>query len=57
MCSKGPRFLVGYKFLATCKKSGGQKDREMAEQTEIHILQNYHTTPSSNKIDRDNHCC
>ena len=30
----GPRFFVGYKFLATCKKSERQRDREMTEQTD-----------------------
>ena len=57
MCKYGPRFFVGYKFLATCKKSERQRDREMTEQTKVHISKNYHTTPRSNKTDRDNHCC
>ena len=54
MCKCGPRFFVGYKFLATCKKD---RDRKMNEQAEVHIPQNYHTTRRSNKTDRDNHCC
>ena len=57
MCKYGPRFFVGYKFLPTCKKSERQRDREMTEQAEVHISKNYHTTPRSNKTDRDNHCC
>ena len=53
----GHRFFVGYKILATCKKSERKRDREMNGQTEVHISQNYHTTPTSNKTNRDNHCC
>ena len=56
MCKYGPRFFVGYKFLATCKKSERQRDREMTEQTEVHISKNYHTTPGLIK-QTDNHCC
>ena len=56
-CKYGPRFLVGYKFLATSKKSKRQRDREMTVQTEVHISQNYYTRPRSNKTDRDNHYC
>ena len=57
MCKYGPRFLVGYKFLATCKNLERQRDREMTGQTEVHISQNYYTRPRSNKTDRDNQCC
>ena len=57
MCKYGPRFFVGYKFLAICKKLERQRDREMTGQTEVHISKNYHTTPRSNKTDRDNHLC
>ena len=46
MCKYGPRFFVGYTFLAW-------EDREMTGQTETHISQNYHTTPRSNKTGRD----
>ena len=49
-------FFVGYKVLVTCKKSERQRDREMTGPTEVHISENYHTTPGSNKTDRDNHC-
>ena len=28
MCKYGPRFFVGYKFLATCKKSERQRQRD-----------------------------
>ena len=52
-----PGFFVGYKFLAKGKKSERQTDREMTRQTEVHISKNYHTTPRSNKTDRDDHCC
>ena len=53
----GPRYFAGYKFQATCKKLERQRAREMTEQTEVHISKNYHTTPRSNKTDKDNHCC
>ena len=49
MCKYGPRFFVGYKFRATCKKSERQRDRDMTEKTEVHISKNYHATPRSNK--------
>ena len=54
----GPRFFVGYTFLATCKKSERQRDRDrrMTHFTEVRISQNYHTTLRSNKRGRDNHC-
>ena len=51
------RFFVGYKLLATYKKSERKRDREMNGQTEVHISQNYRTTPRFNKTTRDNHCC
>ena len=57
MFKYGPKFFVGYKFLATGKNSERQRDREMTGQTEVHISKNYHTTARSNKTDRDNHCC
>ena len=37
MCKYSPRFFVGYKFLATGKKSERQKDGEMTGQTEVHF--------------------
>ena len=37
-------FFVGYKFLATCKNSERQRDREMTGQTEVHISKNCDTT-------------
>ena len=43
MCKYGPRCLVGYTFLATCKKSERQRDREMAGQKDVQISQDYHT--------------
>ena len=56
MCKYGPRFFVGYKFLATGKRSERQRNREMTGQTEVHILKNYQTTPTSNNTDKENHC-
>ena len=56
MCKYGPRFFVGYKFLATGKRSERQRNRDMIGQTELHILQNYQTTPRSYKTDKENHC-
>ena len=52
----GLGIFVGYKFLAKGKKLERQTDREMTRQTEVHISKNYHTTPRSNKTDRDHHC-
>ena len=45
MCEYGPRFFVGYKFPATCKKSEKSniyfqkslENTEMTGQTETHI--------------------
>ena len=57
MYTYGLRFFVAYKFLATGKKSERQRDRDMTGKTEVHISKKYHTTPRSNKTDRDNNCC
>ena len=57
MYNYGERFFVGDQLLATYKKSERKRDREMNGQTEVHISQNYHTTPRFNKTKRDNHCC
>ena len=43
----GPRFFVGYTFLAACKKkkkTERKRDRQMTGQTKVYISQNYHTT-------------
>ena len=37
MCEYWPRFFLGYKFLATSKKSERQRNREMTGQTEVNI--------------------
>ena len=52
MCKYGPRFFVGYKFLATYKKSERQRDKQMTGQTEANISKNYHATRRSNKTDK-----
>ena len=57
MCKYGPRFFVGYKFLAKCKILERQRGREMTGQTEIHISKDYHTSTRSNKTDSDNQYC
>ena len=57
MCKYGPRFFVGYKFLAKCKILERQRGREMTGQTEIHISKDYHTSTRSNKTDNDNQYC
>ena len=43
----GPRFFVGYTFLASRKKNKNrntQRHREMTGPTKLYISQNYHTT-------------
>ena len=53
MCKHGSRFFVGYKLIATCKKSERQRDREINGQTEVYISLNHHTTRRSNKRERE----
>ena len=36
MCRYGPRFFVGYKFLATCKKLERQRQRDDWRTTTLH---------------------
>ena len=49
MCKYRPRFFVGYKSLATCKRSERQRDREMTGQTEKHFIELSHLHPGPKK--------
>ena len=49
MCKYRPRFFVGYKSLATCKRSERQRDREMTGQTENTFYRTITPTPRSKK--------